>query len=87
MKEEGNYLLPHNARGASASTKIGSGVPDTHAQQQRGFVMCNSDNMAEGSESAAQNFFCKSTEGKLIKDGRKKEERKKEERKKEESRR
>ncbi len=38
------------------------GVPDTgaHVKQQRGFVLCNSENMVvnmEGSDSAAQDFF------------------------------
>ncbi len=41
------------------STKTGNSVPDTgvHMQQQHGFVMCNSENMAEGSDSAAQDIF------------------------------
>ncbi len=39
--------------------KISSSVYDTgaHAQQQPEFVMCNSENMAEGRESAAQDIF------------------------------
>ncbi len=52
----------------------------THAQQQRGFVMCNTENTAEGRESATQDifqksdmlacfWFYKSAEGMLIEDG------------------
>ncbi len=51
----------HQAHGKNcpASTKIGNGVPDTgaHVQQQHVFVMYNSGNTVEGSDSAAQEIF------------------------------